>query len=65
MYKSTDKGDKKVCKLIPAPKVLPLKINAKVIITRNLNNGLVNGLSGRVTKLNDDNISVRIEPVDN
>ena len=65
MYKSIDKGDKKVCKLIPAPKVLPLKINVKVIITRNLDNDLVNGLSARVTKLNDDSLSVRIEPMDN
>ena len=65
IYKSNDKGNKKLCKLIPAPKVLPLKINTKVIITRNLENGLVNGLSGRITKLNDDSISLRIEPMDN
>ena len=65
MYKSIDKADKKVCNFILAPKVLPLKVNAKVIITRNLDNGLVNGLSGRITKLCDDSISVRIEPMDN
>ena len=48
-----------------APRVLPIKTRAKVLIICNLPNGLVNGLSGTVVHFNDDMIEVQIDQDDN
>ena len=49
---------KKMRKSVDAPKHLPLKINAPVILTVNLSPRLVNGLRGTVIGLEDNRVSV-------
>ena len=60
-YTSLDKGDKKYLKKVTAPKKLKLKEGCKVIVLRNLPNGLVNGITGLVTLLNDDDIRIVVQ----
>lgn len=59
--KSIDDGDRKYLKRCTAPHLLPLKLNCKVIVLRNLENGLVNGLSGVVTHIEDDTVTIKVE----
>ena len=57
----TENGDSvsvKMRKSIDVPNVLALKIRAPVILTVNLSQSLVNGLSGVVKVLNDDSVDV-------
>ena len=50
-----------VLKQSTAPATLALQVRAKIIIIRNLDNGLVNGLSGTVVDMQDDEIEVKID----
>ena len=61
IYQSSDKLDTQLLKQCTAPAALTLKVNAKIIIIRNLDNGLVNGLSGTVIDMEDDEIEVKID----
>ena len=44
-----------------APKYLPLKVGCKVIVIRNLENGLVNGISAHVEEIHDQSVVIRTE----
>ena len=56
IYQSTDKLDTQLLKHCTAPVALALKVQSKVIIIRNLDNGLVNGSSGTVVGMGNDEI---------
>ena len=56
IYEAKDKCPVKYLRTCSAPRVLPLKLNCKVLIIRNLENGLVNGLTGTVIHMDDENI---------
>ena len=60
LYYSEDRGNKKHVKLCKASKLLAIKSNVRVIIIQNLDNGLVNGLSGTITNFSDETITVQI-----
>ena len=60
-YYANDKGVKKLLKVSSSSRVLALKPGCRVIITHNLANGLVNGLTARVTKLHEDKIQVKVD----
>ena len=45
-------------KLTNAPKTLALKNGCRVIITHNLNNGLVNGFTAKVISIQNDSIEI-------
>ena len=53
--------DSSLYKKCIVPKELSLKVGVKVIITRNLYNGLMNGISGFVLDMEDDVINVQID----
>ena len=53
-------ADSVVYKGCKVPKTLILKVGCRVVVTRNLPNGLVNGLGGEVTNLEPDNITIKI-----
>ena len=59
-YISIDDEESQIFKNCPAPRKLVLKMGCKVIITRNLHNGLVNGISAAVTALNEDSVHVQV-----
>ena len=61
VFQSEDKGPKKYMKLTNAPKTLALKNGCRVVITHNLNNGLVNGLTAKVISMQNDSIEIEIE----
>ena len=61
IYQSTDKLDTQLLKQCTAPATLALKVSVKIIIIRNLDNGLVNGLGGTVVDMQDDEIEVKID----
>ena len=61
IYQSTDKLDTQLLEHCTAPAALALKVECKVIIIRNLDNGLVNGLSDTVVDLGNDEIVVKID----
>ena len=42
------------------PKNLPLKIGCSVIVVRNLETGLVNGISAQVEQLNEDSVVIKV-----
>ena len=58
LYKAEDSGEKKHLASIQAPKLLPLKVSCPVILTVNLPEHLVNGLTGIVTDLQDNSVQV-------
>ena len=60
-FKFEDSDDHKILRNCGAPMALALKLNCKVLITHNLSNGLVNGLTGTVTNMTDDLIQVKID----
>ena len=60
LFRSLDDGPYKYLKATTAPKMLKLKVKSKVIITRNIFNGLVNGLEATVIKMEDDTIKIRV-----
>ena len=60
IYRAIDDGQYTYFKGITAPRNLSLKINCKVIITRNLFNGLVNGLEAKIIAMEEDKIKIRV-----
>ena len=64
VYQAKDKCPVKYLRTCSAPKVLPVKINCKVMIIRNLENRLVNRLTGTVIHMDDENIPFRIDEND-
>ena len=60
VYQAKDKCPVKYLRTCSAPKVLPVKINCKVMIIRNLENGLVNRLTGTVIHMDADNIYIEM-----
>ena len=64
IYQAKDKCPIKYLGTCSAPMVLPTKLNCKVMIIRNLDNGLVNGLTGTVIHMDDENICIRIDEDD-
>ena len=46
------------------PKELQFKVGCKVIVTRNLYNGLVNGIGGKITDMNSDSIEMQVDAED-
>ena len=61
LFTAEDNGLKMSYKKCGAHKYLLLKKNCKVIVTRNLYNGLVNGISGTVTSLNSDSVQITVD----
>ena len=61
MYTAQDIGNPKWFRRTGAPKHLLFKENCKVIVTRNLQNGLVNGLSGRIVQCTNDMVVLKVD----
>ena len=60
-FLAKDYGDVTKLRKCVVPKTLVLKLSCKVIVVRNLDNGLVNGLSGTVTKIEDNQVEILID----
>ena len=60
-YYSRDKGKTKHLRKCQSPKYLCLKINCKVLVLRNMDNGLVNGISAYVRHMENDIIQIQVE----
>ena len=58
-FMSEDCGDTRYLKTCNAPLHLHVKEGCKVIIIRNLDNGLVNGMEARVISVDDETISIQ------
>ena len=63
-YYAIDDEEASVFKSCKAPRVLVLKQACRIIVTRNLTNGLVNGISGTVIGLHTDNIDIKVSEED-
>ena len=61
IYNANDRGPVKYLQTCNAPRILGIKLNAKVIIICNLPNGLVNGLSATVTDYSDTKITICVD----
>lgn len=61
IYKSKDKGSENYLNRFPVSKNLGLKIGFPVMITKNLNEHLVNGTRGTITNLNVKNVDVKLK----
>lgn len=61
IYKSKDKGSESYLNRFPVSKNLGLKIGFPVMITKNLNEHLVNGTRGTITNLNVKNVDVKLK----
>ena len=61
LFTSEDNGEKMSYKKCGAQKYLVLKENCQVIVTRNLYNGLVNGISGKITSIQSDCVKMRVD----
>ena len=61
IYNSLDEGD---TERIGGEKEIHIKIGCPVILTVNLSDELVNGLSGTVEKMNNDNVHVYFPTID-
>ena len=61
IFESQDKGEHMLLRRLAAPKYLCLKPYCKVIVIRNLDNGLVNGLPCKLVGLSDDEIEIKVE----
>ncbi|CAG2226885.1 PIF1 [Mytilus edulis] len=59
VYVSQDEGSQHYLSKFLAPKNLGLKLGCPVMLIKNLNDILVNGLCGTVTKLNTDSVEVK------
>ena len=55
---ANDNFHSKYLKTCNTSKVLALKLNCKVLVIQNLDNGLVNGLTGKVVKINEDGVDI-------
>ena len=64
IYEAKDRCPQKYLKTCSAPIALPIKVNCKVMVIRNLDNGLVNRLTGTVIYMDDENICVKIDQDD-
>ena len=63
LYKAEDSGEKKHLASIQAPQLLPLKVSCPVMLTVNLSEHLVNGLTGIVTDLQDNSVQVHFPSI--
>ena len=61
IYTAQDNGDKSKLTRCGAPKYLLLKTGCKVIVTRNLDSGLVNGLSGVITEMGHNSVKMCVD----
>ena len=61
MFEAEDRGNEQFLRKFLAPKRLGIKLNAPVMLLRNLNERHVNGLIGKVAKINKDPIDVKFE----
>ena len=61
VFEAEDSGDEQDLRKILAPKRLGLKVNAPVMLLRNLNGRHVNGLRGKVVKINNDSIEMNFK----
>ena len=61
LYTAEDNGTKISYRKSGAPKYLLLKPNCKVIVTRNLHNGLVNGISATISSINADDVQIKVD----
>ena len=61
IFTSDDSGTKLSYKRCGANKYVLLKTGCKVIVTRNLYNGLVNGISATVTKLEENCVTIKLD----
>ena len=64
IYQAKDKCPVQYLRTCSAPMVLPIKLNCKVMIIRNSDKGLVNGLTGTAIHMDDENICIRIDEDD-
>ena len=61
LFTSEDCGDKIRSKQIGANKYLLLKPKCKAVVTRNLYNGLVNGLGGTITHIGNEEVKFKVD----
>ena len=61
IFTAHDTGDKTKLVKCGAPKYLVLKLGCQVIISRNLQSGLVNGLSAVVTELREKSVKIVVD----
>ena len=61
LFTSEDNGDKVYFRRCGANKYLLLKKNCKVVVTRNLYNGLVNGIGGQVIEISEDSVKIQVD----
>ena len=61
LFTAEDNGMKITYRKCGAHKYLVLKKLSKVIVTRNLYNGLVNGISGIITAINSDSVTIKVD----
>ena len=61
LFTAEDVGEHITFRSSGAHKYLLLKLNCKVVVTRNLYNGLVNGIGGQVIELGKDSVKIRID----
>ena len=61
LFTAEDTGNRITSRRIGANKYLMLKLQCKVVISRNLYNGLVNGLSATVLDIMDDKVRIQID----
>ena len=61
IFTSDDSGTNLSYKRCGANKYVLLKTGCKVIVTRNLYNGLVNGISATVTKLEENSVKIKVD----
>ena len=64
IYEAKDRCPQKYLKIGSALMVLPIKVHCKVMVIQNLDHGLVNGLTGTVIYMDDENIHVKIDQDD-
>ena len=57
-FETNDNCSQKYLKTCNALRIVTLKVNCKVLVIRNLDNGLVNGLTGKVVKINEDSVEI-------
>ena len=63
-FNSTDTGEARDLQDLVVPKILWLKVGAKVVLLRNLSDVLVNGLQGKVESISQDVIKVFFPTID-
>ena len=61
LYTSEDIGNLNWLRKTGAPRFLLLKPECKIIVTRNLDTGLVNGLSGHIIRCSDKSVVIKVD----